>query len=162
MSNSILKEPKNFIGAKPLLFDRLIDDNLNEVHESGDQSFFDLYKVKESIRIEVSRLLNTRSSGIESADVVQDRDLYGTPSLYGIPDFTRFEVTTEQEWPSIENILKKTIMRFEPRLKDANAKILRFDNLTQSLVVQIDAKLIIKKISEEVTFAVAIECGMDH
>lgn len=162
MSNSILKEPKNFVGAKPLLFDRLIDDNLNESYESGDHSFMDLYRVKESIRTEVSRLLNTRSSGIDRADILADRPAYGLPSLYGIPDFSRFEVTTEQEWPSIENILKKTIMRFETRLKEVNAKILRFDNLTQSLVVQIDAKLIIKKISEEVTFAVAIECGMDH
>lgn len=159
--SGLFKEPKNRIGLKPLLFDRLIDKELNEPFEPSDAAYHDLYQAKESIRSEISRLFNTRSSGIDREDVLHEKGLYGTPSLYGIPDFTRFEVTTEQEWPMIAEVLRKTIDRFEPRIKHSKVQILRFDNLTQSLVVQIEAQLTIKKISEEVTFAVAIECAMD-
>lgn len=159
--SSLLKEPKNRLGSKPLLFDRLIDHELNEPYESPDAAYLDLYQVKESIRSEISRLFNTRSSGIDRENVLQENGLYGIPSLYGIPDFTRFEATSEQEWPMIGEILRKTIDRFEPRIKQSKVQILRFDNLTQSLIVQINAQLTIKKISEEVTFAVAIDCAID-
>ncbi|CAO5679262.1 MAG: hypothetical protein HEEMFOPI_01251 [Holosporales bacterium] len=158
--NNLLKEPKSFLGSKPLLFDRLVDDALNDIDESSGIMFLSFDKIKDSIRVELSRLLNTRAKSLE-ADDDEKLSSYGAPSFYGLPDFSAYDATNSEDWPKIANYVKKSVDRFEPRLKNIVVSILEFDSLAQRLNIIIKGSLNIKKIEGEVTFDIAIDCIKD-
>jgi type VI secretion system lysozyme-like protein len=154
--NQLLKEPKSFLGAKPLLFDRLIDDHSNESDDSSDLIFLSFNQIKESIEIELTRLLNTRA---KSLGLDEDGASYGGPSFYGIPDFNTYDASNTQDWPAIGQTIYDAIDRFEPRLKNFTVTVNEFDSLSQTLKVMISGSLNVKKVEGEVTFAIAVECS---
>ncbi|MBP9752311.1 MAG: type VI secretion system baseplate subunit TssE [Proteobacteria bacterium] len=158
--NNLLKEPKSFLGAKPLLFDRLIDDQLNDFDESSTSMFLSFDKIKESIQVELLRLLNTRAKTLKE-DSSSEESTYGGPSFYGLPDFSAYDATNSQDWPKIASFIKNSIDRFEPRLKNITVSVIDFDSVKQKLNVSILGALNIKKIEGEVTFDVAIDCNKD-
>lgn len=145
-------EPKTFLGTRPLLFDRLIDDDLNTSFETSE--FLSEQEVKDSIILEISRLLNTRTS--EKLDVMVTNPAHGIPPTYGLKDFGSFDATNTQDWPLIKRLITESIDYFEPRLKNINVEVLSFEDKTQQLIIQINGKLHLQKLEGEVTFPVAI------
>jgi type VI secretion system protein ImpF len=157
-NNNLLKEPKSFLGSKPLLFDRLINEDINEIYEPSDAVFLSLEKIKASIQTELTRLLNTRAKALDGEN---DQISYGGPSFYGLPDINKYDVTNSQTWADVSLAIKQSIEHFEPRLRDVKITVDEFDHRSQILHVTIEGKLNIKKIKGEVTFNVAIECSKD-
>jgi len=162
MDNLKNREPKNFLGAKPLLFDRLVDDQMNDPVDDPSQIYLSKSHVQQSIQTELHRLLNTRSSGIKAEEVLSKKNLfermpYGLPSFYGMPDFSAFDPANANDWENIQMMMQKTIERYEPRLKNIHVKILEYVAEEQKLYVQINATLNIKKMVEEVTFEVKVD-----
>lgn len=161
LNNKFLKEPKSFLGSKRLLFHRLVDEAPHETYESGDYALLDKEGVKESIDVELHRLLNTRSSfrvREVDADDEEDFGIFG----YGIADFSKHDATNQQEWHGIAENIKKAIDRYEPRLKNVQVEVVKFDEKKQKLHVFIKGFLNVKKMEGEATFDIALECAGEN
>lgn len=160
LKNNLLKEPKSFLGAKQLLFNRLIDDLPHEPFEKSDDALLDRDGIKDSIQLELVRLLNTRSNkfvGYHSLD--EEKEKISGVLAYGLPDFSVYDATNLQDWHFIAESIKGAIDFFEPRLQNVHVDISKFDEKSQTLYVQINGTLNIKKMEGEVTFDIMIECS---
>lgn len=156
------KEPKSFLGARPLLFDRLIDLETMNPFESADSHYLTKDQVKQSIQLEISRLLNTRRAEgmIKNEDDVFDdsEDNLSAPSYFGLPDFQSYDAANIQDWDLIANLIKKVITYFETRIKNITVEVVHFNNNKQLLEVKITGHLNLQKTKGEVTFPVVIDC----
>jgi type VI secretion system lysozyme-like protein len=156
------KEPKSFLGSRPLLFDRLIDLEMMNPFESADSHYLTKDQVKQSIQLEISRLLNTRrAEGLpkNEDDVFSDSEEgFGTPFYFGLPDFQSYDASNVQDWDLIANLLKNAINYFEPRIKNITVEVINFNNNSQLLEVNITGSLNLQKTKGEVTFPVVIDC----
>lgn len=156
------KEPKSFMGSRPLLFDRLIDLDSTNPFETADNHYLTKDQVKESIQLEISRLLNTRR--VEGMPENED-DIFSNseknlsaPSYFGLPDFQSYDAANSQDWGVIANLIKNAISYFETRIKKVEVKVINFNNNKQLLEVNISGSLNLKKEKAEVTFPVVIDC----
>ena len=97
---------KHQLNTQPPLFDRL---------SANAPDFLDEYELKQSIYVELSRLLNSRSQGW-----TEGVDLKDSPFFYGLPDFSHpiFEHTQ-----GLEKFLFDLIAFYEPRLSNLCVKI---------------------------------------
>lgn len=154
--SKLAKEPKTFLGTRPLLFDRLIDDDLNSSFETNQAGYLSVDEVKDSIATEISRLLNTRTGEKLDNLLGDEPPAFGIPSIYGLKDFGSYDAANTQDWGIIKNLILEAIAYFEPRLKDVDVEIINFDDQAQKLNIQIYGKLHLKKVEGEVTFPVAI------
>lgn len=159
-----LKEPKNFIGTRKPLFDRLVNNTPHEAIEDVSTNYLDRDGLSESIAVEVQRLLNTRIS--EKKDFYQDGDdvdetiiSYGLPSIFGMTDFNSFDATNSQEWSEIEAMCASVITHFEPRIKNVRVNISKFDGTQQKLFLNITSDLALNYIQGEVSFPISIDCS---
>jgi type VI secretion system lysozyme-like protein len=157
----IYNEPKNQIGAKPPLFDRLIDQNLEEKIDSSYKSVLNTQELIDSIQIEVSRILNTRltAKNKDYDELTQDPLNFGLPFLFGFPDFQSFDGTNTVQWKRIAFICQQAISKFEPRLSDVKVKVNSFNKLTQALEIYITGHIILEKLRETVHFPVILDCS---
>jgi type VI secretion system lysozyme-like protein len=160
LKDSLLKEPKSFLGAKRLLFHRLIDDAPHEPFEKSEDALLDKEGLKESIQLELTRLLNTRSNkfvGYQSGDE-EKRKISGVLA-YGLPDFSVHDPANMQDWYLIGESIQGAIDFFEPRLQNVKVDVQKFDEKNQILYVKIQGILNVKKIEGEVTFDITVECS---
>ncbi len=156
------KEPKSFLGSRPLLFDRLVDLDSMNPFESADSHYLTKDQVKQSIQLEISRLLNTRrAEGMpkNEDDVFADsEESLSAPSYFGLPDFQSYDAANVQDWDLIANLIKNAINYFETRIKNIAVEVVNFNNNKQLLEVHITGSLNLKKTKGEVTFPVVIDC----
>lgn len=148
-----MRQPKAIEGARALLFERLVDlDPKALKEEPRPLRILNKQELKESVRRELERLLNTRSS--------IPTPLYGEEELtvldYGIPDFSSFSAHNADDHRRIETIIKRSISAFEPRLQEVQVTVEPFRNSDWSLWVKIDALLVIDSFAEAVSFPVMI------
>lgn len=156
------KEPKSFLGARPLLFDRLVDMDSTNPFETADHHYLTKDQVKQSIQLEISRLLNTRRVGgmpKDEDDIFHDsEENLSAPSYFGLPDFQSYDAANAQDWDLIANLIKNSISYFEMRLKNIEVEVLNFNNNKQLLEINITGSLNLKKTKGEVTFPIVIDC----
>ena len=57
-----MREPRPISGAKTPLFDRLLDDGMNVRQPVSPTRAFDMVRLRESVRADLVRLLNTRTN----------------------------------------------------------------------------------------------------
>lgn len=157
MKNIAKQEPKRLIGAKPLLFDRLVDLEPEIMHESHQILTFD--GVLRSVVIEVARILNTRQSARKKVyeQLSKNSDNFGLPIMFGIPDFTSLDPADKKQRWRICLICERALSVFEPRLKQIKVIVERFDQQKQHLYVQISGVLALQKIQDKVTFPILID-----
>lgn len=160
LKNSLLKEPKSFLGAKRLLFHRLIDDAPHEPFEKSEDALLDKEGLKDSIQLELTRLLNTRSNKFVSYHSASEekQEIIGVLG-YGLPDFSVHDAANMQDWHLICQSIEGAIDFFEPRLQKVKVDIQKFDEKKQVLYVKISGILNVKKIEGEVTFDITVECS---
>src|SRR5262245_10797544 len=105
-------EPKIIPGARAPLFDRLVDPSSRSAQGRPFATVLDRDALKESVRTELSRLLNTRSAiPVHSAQEPQ------TAIDYGIPDFSSLSPSSTEDQNRIAQCVSRAIQTFEPRLK---------------------------------------------
>ena len=98
------------------------------------------YELINSVRTHLQLLLNTRQGSVVIADD------------YGMPDFTNFLSTYPSSIPEMEKLIKQTISKYEPRLKNLQVKFI-FDEKTPLLLkFKIIAMLYSKTKNAPVTF----------
>jgi len=128
---------------QPSLLDRLTDDEPDRNVESRDKRVLSPYKLRESVRRDLSWLFNTTNL----ASVV-DLDKYpqveSSTVNFGLPDLTG-RTAGSIHVPTLEKLLRRAIWEFEPRLlKDTvRVKLIRDTNnySPNALVFTIEAEL---------------------
>ena len=170
-----MADPKLIVGARPLLFDRLIEHDPDEAGEEqspqledGDESelpvrwkknhrqrplqFLDQRELKNSVRRELERLLNTRCSIPLHRLAEEERSVIN----YGIPDFSSLSRDNADDRALIGAIVGQTITAFEPRLRQVSVEVLPVSQMESSLQLNINAELRVGTFSEPVSFPVTL------
>lgn len=137
------------IRVRAPLFDRLVDLEPREPTEPRPMRALDLGGLRGSVRRELERLLNTRSS------LPVDR-LAGRQELtvleYGIPDLSAYSAGNEDDQRLLAGIVARAVAAFEPRLRDVRVSVVGLWDEQRSLGLQIDAMLTVDEIAEPVSF----------
>ena len=147
----MIQKPKET--ARALLFERLVDLNPESQIEPHPLRTLDAEELKESVRREVERLLNTRCP--LSADLYErKRDL--TVIDYGVPDFSQFNSQSSDLRKRLAAIFSQAISAFEPRLRQVRVLVEDSMDNEKSLLAHVDAMLVVESINEPLSFPVVI------
>lgn len=104
--------------APMLLFERLVDDDRHEEEELVPRRTHDSAGLRESIRLELERLLGTRCP--LPAAVTRDRSIWS----YGLTDLTEGgKRSVAQDATHMEGVITRTIRAFEPRLREVSVRV---------------------------------------
>lgn len=134
------------------LFDRLVDLEPGSRSEARPFRAFDKAGLRESVRRELERLLNTRSS--LPAERLAGRPL--TVIDYGVPDFVDHTPKNPTDRARIAAVLERTIAAFEPRLREVKVEIGDLRGEDQALWVKVDAQLVCESVREPISFPAII------
>lgn len=122
------------IAALPI-FDRLVDENIEESFEMEAKRYISLEELKESIAEDLSRLLNTRISPFW----VDYSKKMMIPFSYGINSTAPSYAETVFEIQDLEGRIRRVISEFEPRLANVQVHVLSLGADPGKACVQIDA-----------------------
>jgi len=147
-----MPEPKVRTGARVPLFDRLVDMEPENQKEVRPFRILDKKGLKDSIRLELGRLLNTRCP-IPLAPAQDERTVLN----YGIPDFSSLSPHNSSHRQKLENWIRDAIVAYEPRLADVKVFVEAPSNNERSLNARIEAKLQLETIREPVAFSVVMK-----
>jgi type VI secretion system protein ImpF len=142
------KQPRPIRGARAPLFERLSNVVLNDPAKPSPARVYGRVELKESIRRELDRLLNTRCAA--------RRDRNGTVIDYGIPDFSWMSASSADDRQLLAETLTRKIASFEPRLREVRVTIEPDASDVRSVIGSIEATLVVESIRESVSFPLAI------
>jgi type VI secretion system protein ImpF len=131
------------------LFDRLVDREPQIPAEPRPLRTLDPRGLRESVRRELERMLNTRSSF--PVDRLVERDEL-TVLEYGIPDLSAFSAGNEDDQRLLTGLVARAVAAFEPRLRRVRVAFERLEDGQRSLRLRIDAELITDEVAEPVSF----------
>ncbi|HVF68442.1 MAG TPA: type VI secretion system baseplate subunit TssE [Pyrinomonadaceae bacterium] len=142
-----MRDPKKVEGGRALLFERLAGGEPRAAQEVARPfRVHETDSLKESVRRELVRLLNTRSSaGLDARGELSVLD-------YGLPDFGSLSALSGDDRSKLSALVAQAITAFEPRLRDVRvtAEGLRSDD--RALILRLDATLVLGEHSEPVSF----------
>ena len=131
------------------LFDRLVDREPQIPAEPRPLRTLDPRGLRESVRRELERMLNTRSS--LPVDRLAERDEL-TVLEYGIPDLSAFSAGNEDDQRLLMSLIARAVAAFEPRLRGVRVAFERLEDGQRSLLLRIDAELMRDEVAEPVSF----------
>lgn len=139
-------------GAPAPLFDRLVDLHPDVPSEPRPFRTLTRDQLRDSVRREVERLLNTRAPLTQEELAGRTRTVID----YGLPDFGTFSVTSGEDRYRLGVSIAETITIYEPRLQDVVAKVDMVRREEGVLAVNIEATIVAGRIVEPVSFPVLI------
>ena len=150
-----MRDPKKVEGGRALLFERLAGGDPPAARE-GARPFrvHETTALKESVRRELVRLLNTRSSaGIGTGG--------GEMSVldYGVPDFTALSALSGDDRAKLSAAVAQSISAFEPRLRDVRIHVEGLRSNDRALILRLDAMLVVGDHAEPVSFPLLVRTG---
>lgn len=147
----MLSNRKKFYRAS--LLDRLLDDRPWAKSEYVTLSRYSIDKYKESIRRDLTILLNTRSSS-----PMEEFDKNNLTVIdYGVPDFANYSMEYSDDLELIARRLVHAIRCFEPRLRNPAVLIEPEASDEKSLVLTISAELLIQEEKVHISFLSRIQ-----
>jgi len=141
------------------LFDRLVDLDPDVPAEPRPMRTLDPRGLRESVRRELERMLNTRSSlPVDRLD--QRVEL--TVLEYGIPDLSAFSAGSEEDLVRLAGVVARAVAAFEPRLRRVRVTVDRLQDGFRALWLRIDADLVVGEVAEPISFPtlLGIKTGM--
>lgn len=149
-----MRDPKPLEGGRALLFERLTDaDPLSREEEAQPLRVHDREELKESVRRELARLLNTRCSVPSRQLDSRERSVLD----YGIPDFSSLSALSADDQKRLASIVAHSIAAFEPRLTDVRVRAERVRSNDRALILRVDALLSMGTHAEPVSFPVLVQ-----
>ena len=139
------------------LFARLIDDDPLKQTEDHVNNTMSIKELRESIRGEISMLLNTRQSRIPFSFNDDKEYKLKLSNAYGLPDFSHFGDDKDGSILRLASTMAHVIGKYEPRLKEVKVQALEYDDNQQSLHLEITGRIIVDKHVEQYTFPISIE-----
>jgi len=152
-----MRDPKPVEGRRALLFERLTDDEPRSPEEEA-QPFrvLDVRALKESVRRELSRLLNTRSHTRSHTRAVPGGAGEMTVLDYGLPDFSSLAATSSDDQNRLAAAVAAAVAAFEPRLRDVRVRVERVGRDDRALLLRVEAVLSVGLVAEPVSFPVLV------
>lgn len=127
------------------LFERLTDPANPDIENAKRYRFLDLPRAIESVRREVTRILNTRT-------ILQTPNGLLTAREYGLADFAHVSAADTQAHAELALRIARLIEIFEPRLSQVRVTIERHPSGQRFLMGSISAKLLLNLVPEPVSF----------
>ena len=140
-------------GAPAPIFERLVDDSPLVPSEGTPLRTLSRSQLRESIRCELGRLLNTRCP--VEVDLMKDR--VRSVINYGIPDFSHYSAANPDHRRQILWVLGTTIAAYEPRLRNVKVVDPIYDPLRQTIGVRIEGLMVVGRVTEPVSFPLAVQ-----
>ncbi len=140
-------------GAPAPLFDRLVDVRPHEPVEVHPRRWFTEQEFADSIRDELTRLLNTRT------DIARERWERGPLTVvdYGIPDFTGWFKGSDADMRRLADDIRRAILAFEPRLQEPDVAVDRSYPQDSTVYLSIRGHIRIGKERIPVAFPIAVD-----
>lgn len=148
---------KNVSGATLSILERLIDYEPEHRQETPMSHSLSLRLLKDAVRRDVERLLNTRRIADEPDEKFKElgRSVY----TFGLPDLSRYSVASPSDHAKLLRHISATLKTFEPRLDQV--KIIpsgsEQDTHIQELRLRIEAVLLSDPAPEPISFDTIIE-----
>jgi type VI secretion system protein ImpF len=144
-----MSKPRSIDGASSLLFEKLTD---LDPRSGRDPQLFrvqDLEDLKQSVRRELERLIDTR----RAVTVEQSKaDSPDTVMEYGIPDWSNIAAFGVVSQAAFARAVREAILVYEPRLHNPVVKIVRDAKRLGKLVFEISGELRLNTVIEPVSF----------
>jgi type VI secretion system lysozyme-like protein len=152
----VMKRQKILRGTPAPLFDRIIDSK--DPAESTSH-LLNEKGLKASIISELAILLNTRCTvrKVIYDDHMETIPFFGLPDFFGLGDFSFFDGSNIQDWPSASQFITTAIQAAEPRLENISVEVDSYDPINLSLHVNISAVMKVNDTLKEIHFPLALE-----
>jgi type VI secretion system lysozyme-like protein len=153
-----VREPRPISGAKTPLFDRLLDDGPDVRQPVSPNRAFDAHHLRESVRADLVRLLNTRTNLRGNIRQLAQ----GTVLDYGIPNFSPISAASEQQQVALAKRIEDVISTYEPRLRNVKVLIQIDKSDPRKLLGVVYASLVIGSVVEPVYFPLALDATVKN
>jgi len=134
------------------VFDRLLDLEPGSARDPQTSHAEGVSRLRQAVRRDLEHLLNTRNPvpGLspEFAEAGQ------SVLTYGVADFTAFTVLSPRDQERLRQFIERSIRTFEPRLTDVTVSILPVGATERSLLLHVDARLLMDPVPEPISFDV--------
>ena len=144
---------KTIFNARASLVDRLVDENPKLSRERRPLRTLNRKRLRESVRRDLTWLLNTRTS-LPGARY-DKTDL--TVIDYGMPDFGAYYTDNEEDHQRLVQRLLRAISVFEPRLQNVKVAVELMRINEKALRVVLDAMLVIDNVKTPVSFLAVLK-----
>jgi len=144
--------PKRGPRSRVPLFARLCDDEPRRSDEAQPQRVLTRDRVLDSVRGELSRLLNTRCS--ETIDGLQGQER--TALNYGLPDFFTLNPGHDGDRQRLARLIVEAVRAYEPRLHQPVVEVVPDAVNGRTLRVTLTGMLVVEQLSEPVSFPLVI------
>jgi len=132
------------------VLDRLLDPGSGGAGESVQSSLTSLGAIKKAVVRDLENLLNTRRHILPPP--LEYQELNRSLHIYGLQDFTAENPGSAMVKNQLRQDIEKTIVRFEPRLKNVKVNLETELGNDRRLRFRITGLLVVKPASEPVTF----------
>ncbi len=152
-----MAQPSRDMPQAPSLLDRLLDDAPAQGTEPDWAAGYHAGRLKQSLARDLEVLLNTR----KLADWETDGYPRCTDSMlcFGIMDLTTITVHDSRSLRGLQDHLRKTIERFEPRLGSVKVALEPGKDGTRSIRFRVDAVLRLQPGRPSITFDATLQMG---
>lgn len=137
--------------VRPSLLDRLLDSS----QKSGNDSYFSMHELRDSVQRDLQNLMNTRVRFV-SPDP-QLKDLQDSIVNYGLPDLTSQQLSSKQGKQDFAAWIERTIRRYEPRFKKVSVTPLETERDGTGIAFRVEAVLYADPAPEDVSFDSTID-----
>jgi len=140
------------------LFDKLIDKNPSVQEETIPLRTYTRDQLKESIRREISLILNHRRNlSLIRGNSDEVGSLLGSVLYFGTKDFSNLNYRRDTAWQMrVEDEIGEVINRFEPRLQDVHVEVQGFNEQTRILSIILSGVISVDQVREQITFPIEI------
>ena len=140
----------------PSVVERLLDARPDVSREPLGDRYYGVREMKAAVAHDLEELLNTRR---EALDEIAPEFVEVNKSLlvYGLPDFTSFNLLDPTDCNRIKRSLEAAIARFEPRLERVRVAMQAPSRTDRTLRFKIEAMLRIEPSREPVAFDTVLQ-----
>ena len=132
------------------LLDRLVDDEPGITHEPVQYRLVSIKQIKNSVIRDLENLLNTRRYILIPSAAL--KNLNSSLFVYGLKDFTAENPNSPFVRQRLRRDIEKTIMRFEPRLRNVTVHFETRSSAERTLRFRISGLLVLDFEKEPVVF----------
>jgi len=141
---------------RPSILDRLLDDEPHNQTEVDPGKHQRLKELRNSVRRDLERLLNSRFRVVEPAE--EFTEIEHSVLNYGMPDLATVNIVDTNKRKEFTLRLENILRRFEPRFKTVKVQYMdNKDNTDRTLRFRIDAVLYADPAPEVVVFDSVLE-----
>lgn len=136
-------------GARALLFERLVDLEPERKEEAQPFRVLNREELRESVRRELGRLLNTRCPVPLDRLAEEERTVIN----YGLPDFTSLSPQSVHDRKLICELISQSITAYEPRLRNVRVCADCYEEDERRLQITVEAELVTDWVIEISSYA---------